>query len=166
MVVRLTIHAADYERVTESSKGQRGQGTILCETPKEEAVIPCKCSSTRLQHLIQDSLQSIILQCGSYSLFVTKLLVHLVVLIMAVFLASDIDPVVGRKSLLQSHPNSQTNNCRERAVRDGRRNFHSNLNNSVGVRSAQGGRRRNVNITEVNDRELTQRHRMFRVGNG
>ena len=61
------------------------------------------CSGASLKHLIQDSLESVILQRRSNSLLVGQLLVHLVVLGVAILLTFDMDAIVGWEYLVQSY---------------------------------------------------------------
>jgi hypothetical protein len=74
---------------------------------------------------------------------------------MTVLFAGDINPIVWREDLLKTNTNTQSDDSCERAMRDCRSDFDGNLNNGIRLRDAQGGRWFDVNILEIDNRELT-----------
>ena len=122
--------------------------------------------STSLQHLFQDAPESVVLQGGGDALLVGQLLVDLVILGVAVLLAADDDAVVGRQDLLQAHADAQAEEGRVRAVGDGGRDVHADLDDDVGVGDAECRRRLDADVRQVDDGQLAERDGMLRVCDG
>ena len=64
-------------------------------------------SSAGFEHLVQNSLQGVVLQGCRHALLISKLLVDLVVLAVAILLAAHDDAVVGRQGLLEAHADAE-----------------------------------------------------------
>lgn len=120
-------------------------------------------SSTCLQHLVQDALQSVIFQGRSYALLVAQLLVHLIILAVAVLLAAHNDTVVGGERLLKAHSYTKTDDGCKRAVCDGRRDLDSDLDDGVWRRGTQRRGGRDVDVWKIDDGQLSKRDRVLRI---
>lgn len=118
----------------------------------------------RLQHLVQDALERVVLERGRHALLVAELLVDLVVLGVRVLLAADDDAVVGRQGALEADAHAQADDRGQGAVRDGRRDVHRHRHDGVGRRVAEGGGRADVYVREVDDGELPEGDGMLGVG--
>ena len=103
-------------------------------------------SSTSLEHLIQNSPQSVVLQRRSHPLLVCKLLVDLIILSVAVFLASDFDPIIWRQGLLEADTYPQTDHGSKRAVGNGGSDLERHVDDGVGIRDSQRGSRRDMDV--------------------
>jgi hypothetical protein len=120
-------------------------------------------SSTCLQHLVQDALQSIIFQGRSYALLVAQLLVHLVILAVAVLLATHNDTVVGGECLLKTHSHPKTDDGCERAMCDSRRDLDSDLDDGIWRRCTEGRGGRDVDVWKIDNGQLSKRDRVFGI---
>lgn len=113
-------------------------------------------SSAGFQHLVQNTLQRIVLQSCGNSLLIAQLLVHLIILVMTVLLAGYVNSVVGRQCLLKSYPHSKADDRGQRTMCDCGRDFNGHLDDGIGIRNTQGRRRSDVNVRQVDDRQLTE----------
>jgi len=75
-------------------------------------------------------------------------------------LHADVDAVTRRESLLEPHAHRKSDDSRQRAMVDGRRE----VDHDCGKRRLS--RRSEVDVWEPDDRELSQSVRMLRIRNG
>ena len=109
-------------------------------------------SDASLQHLIQDTLQRIILQRSRNALFVSELLVDLIILAVTVLLAAHDHAVVRWQGLLETDAYAQAYDGGERAVGNGGRDLDQYSDDGVGGWNDAGPRgRRDVDVLEVDD---------------
>lgn len=90
--------------------------------------------SASFKHLVQYTLERIVLECCSYSFFVGQLLVDLVILAVGSLLNHDINAIIWRQGLLETYSNTQAQNRRQRTMRDRRSNLHQYPSKCMRVR--------------------------------
>lgn len=82
---------------------------------------------------------------------------------MAIFFANNLDPIVGRQALLQTHPYAQPENGSKRAVRNGRGQGYLNIDYCVWTWHPQSRRGSDVYVRKVDDGQQPERDWVLRV---
>lgn len=111
-----------------------------------------------LQHLPQQTHQTLILTSRRDSLLICQLLVDLISRAVCSLSNPHIHTVPRWKCLFQPYPHSQSNHRSQRTMCNRRRNLHQDRRYGVPGRD--------VNVWEVDNREFTEGEGMFRVGDG